>query len=60
MIDTNVIGKGVRELRLALGWTQIDLAGKSDLSQGEVCKIEKGQWRGGAAAIAAAGLSGCA
>src|SRR6266700_1227345 len=43
MIDTNVIGKRVRELRLALGWTQIDLAGKSDLSQGEVCKIEKGQ-----------------
>jgi len=43
MIDGNVLGRRVRELRKARGWTQDDLHANSGLSQGEISKIEKGQ-----------------
>jgi len=33
----------IRHLRLGLGWSQENLAHESGVSQGEICKIEKGK-----------------
>lgn len=40
-MSDNTFGRRVRDFRKARGWTQNDLASIANLSQGEVCKIEK-------------------
>lgn len=46
MVENNTLGKRVKEIRNARGWTQEDLASQAKLSQGAVCKIERGQVSG--------------
>jgi transcriptional regulator with XRE-family HTH domain len=46
MIDSNTLGNRIKELRMARGWTQGILSEHAKVSQGEVCKIEKGHVNG--------------
>lgn len=43
MIDKQKIGKQLKELRLARGWTQVQLSEKIGLSRPAICNIEAGK-----------------
>jgi transcriptional regulator with XRE-family HTH domain len=39
----NVLGRNIRRLRLALGWTQADLAARAEMGRDYVASLESGR-----------------